>query len=224
MSEENVSIEDVIMALRKRVKLIIIIPLAAVILAGIMLNATAKVEYQSSTKVFVGNSKTDTGDEKFDFSSVEMYQKLMKTYIEIAKNPDLIEEAIDNNGLDVSVEEVVSKIEVEQIMDTQVLQIGYQSANKTLTPIVLNAVVENFIKESEELIANGDLQIIESVKQEPALVTTNVKKNVFMIGGIFFLASVGIALLLGYIDNSIKKKEELEKIINLPVLGVIPAE
>lgn len=224
MNEENVSIEDVIMALKKRIKFIIIVPLVAVILAGIVMNLTAKVKYQSSAKIFVGNSVTNTDGAKFDYSSVEMYQKLMKTYIEIAANPDLIKQSIEDRGLDVDPAEVVSGITIDQIVDTQVLQISYESSNRILTPIVLDTIVENFTKKASEFIPNGSLQVMESVKEEPAVIMTNVKKNVIMVGLIFFLISTGIALLLGYMDNSIKKKEELENITKLPVLGVIPVE
>lgn len=224
MNEENVSIEDVIMALKKRIKFIIILPLVAVILAGIVMNLTAKVKYQSSAKIFVGNSVTNTDGAKFDYSSVEMYQKLMKTYIEIAANPDLIKQSIEDRGLDVDPAEVVSGITIDQIVDTQVLQISYESSNRILTPIVLDTIVENFTKKASEFIPNGSLQVMESVKEEPAVIMTNVKKNVIMVGLIFFLISTGIALLLGYMDNSIKKKEELENITKLPVLGVIPVE
>ena len=181
MNEENVSIEDVIMALKKRIKFIIILPLVAVILAGIVMNLTAKVKYQSSAKIFVGNSVTNTDGAKFDYSSVEMYQKLMKTYIEIAANPDLIKQSIEDRGLDVDPAEVVSGITIDQIVDTQVLQISYESSNRILTPIVLDTIVENFTKKASEFIPNGSLQVMESVKEEPAVIMTNVKKNVIMV-------------------------------------------
>lgn len=224
MNEENISIEDVIMVLKKRVKLIITVPLIAVILAGIAMSITSKVYYQSSAKIFVGNSTTNSEGARFDFSSVEMYQKLMKTYIEIAANPDLIKEAVEDRGLDINPEEAVKGMSIEQVIDTQVLQVTYQSSNKTLTPIVLDAIVENFTKKASEFIPNGSLQVMESVKEEPAMIETNVKKNLLMVGLMFLFISIGISLLLGYIDNSIKKKEDLENILKLPVLGVIPVE
>lgn len=224
MNEENISIEDVIMVLKKRIKLIIILPLIAVALTGIIINMTSKVLYQSSAKIFIGNSITNSEGGKLDYSSVEMYQKLMKTYIEIASNQDLIKEAIEDRGLDIDPMDAVKGINIEQVIDTQVLQISYQSSSKTLTPIVLDAVVQNFTKKASEFIPNGSLQVMESVKEEPAIIMTNVKKNLIMVGLMFFLFSIGIALLLGYMDNSIKKKEDLEKITNLPVLGVIPLE
>lgn len=224
MGEENVSIEDVIMALKKRIKFIIIVPLIAVIFAGMALKLTSKVTYHSTAKIFVGNSIMNSEDGKFDYSSVEMYQKLMKTYIEIANNSDLIEQAINDRGLDVDLAEVIPGITVEQVIDTQVLQISYSSSNKILTPIVLDAIVNNFTKRAAEFIPNGNLQVMESVKEEPQIIVPNIKKNVLMVGTIFFLVSIGIALLLGYMDTSIKKKEELENLTKLPVLGVIPAE
>ncbi len=40
----------------------------------------------------------------------------------------------------------------------------------------------------------------------------------FVVG---LMASVGLAFLLEYLDNTFKKEEDIEKFLGLPVLGVI---
>lgn len=41
----------------------------------------------------------------------------------------------------------------------------------------------------------------------------------FFIG---LMVSVGIAFLLEYLDNTVKTQEDVEKLIGVPVIGIIP--
>jgi capsular polysaccharide biosynthesis protein len=36
------------------------------------------------------------------------------------------------------------------------------------------------------------------------------------------MASVGLVFLLEYLDNTVKSSEDIEKLLGIPVLGVIP--
>ena len=49
------------------------------------------------------------------------------------------------------------------------------------------------------------------------------KKKVILVGVIAGLViALGVIFILDYLDNSIKNKKELEKILPIPVIGEIP--
>ena len=49
-----------------------------------------------------------------------------------------------------------------------------------------------------------------------------MKLNIAIAGVLGIFVGVGLAFLMAFIDNTVKTKEDVEKILELPVLGQIP--
>jgi len=87
---------------------------------------------------------------------------------------------------------------------------------------LVNAVTTQFIKTSTDLIPNGNVKIIESVKMPENPVSPNKKMNIAIAFLLGLMISVGFAFLLEFMDNTFKTKEQLEQILGVPVIGAIP--
>lgn len=219
-NEEIIKIQDIVDILLKRWKMILSITLLATVTAGIISFFVIAPKYEAGTKVFIG--KEDTKDQNYNSNDVQMYQKLLKTYAEVIMTNDLVEKAIEKDNLNITSEEVLGSLTVTPRADTQILEIKYINTDKTLAKNLVDSVTSEFITYSIELIPNGNVKIIESVKlpEEPA--SPNKKLNVaiaFMLG---LMVSVGLAFLLEFMDNTFKTKEQLEQILGVPVIGAIP--
>ena len=71
-----------------------------------------------------------------------------------------------------------------------------------------------------EYIVNSNIEILDYPKSRTIM--TN-KKKVILVGVIAGLViALGVIFILDYLDNSIKNKKELEKILPIPVIGEIP--
>ncbi len=100
----------------------------------------------------------------------------------------------------------------------------YRAERERLTEDKRSAVRE------QELLAALTFQMSDAVRiigraSEPdvaAPVSPNKAMN-FTLGGLLaLLAGVGVVFLLDYLDDTIRTKDELEKITDVPLLGVIP--
>ena len=72
------------------------------------------------------------------------------------------------------------------------------------------------------MIPNGNIQIIQKAEEPKNPVAPNKMMNIaigFLLG---LMISIGIAFLQEYLDNTFKKSDELEEVLDLPILGVIP--
>ena len=220
MNEEIIRIEDIFNILRKRWKMIISITLLATLIAAIVSFFIIAPKYEASTKVFIG--KENTKDQNYNSSDIQMYQQLLKTYSEVIKTNDLVEKAIDTANLDITSEEVLKNLTVTPSANTQILEIKYISKDKILSKNVLDSVTTQFIKSSKDLIPNGNVKIIESVKIPESPASPNKKMNIAIAFLIGLMISVGLAFLLEFMDNTFKTKEQLEQILGIPVIGTIP--
>ena len=126
------------------------------------------------------------------------------------------------DNLNLKSEDILECLTVTPRADTQILEINYISTDKVLARDVVNSVTNEFIKSSTELIPNGNVKIIESVKIPENPVSPNKKMNIgiaFLLG---LMISIGLSFLLEFVDNTFKTKEQMEEILGLPVLGAIP--
>ncbi|MDU7241728.1 Wzz/FepE/Etk N-terminal domain-containing protein [Clostridium sp.] len=220
MEEQVIRLDELFEALKKRWLMIVSITLIATIISAALSFFVIKPQYEASTKVFIGKDENDT--QGYNQNDVVMYQKLMKTYSETIKTRDLVSRALDKTSFDLESENVLKNLTVASVTDTQILQIKYISNNPEEAVDVIKEISNEFIKISKELVTNGNIKIIEEVKFPENPVSPNKKMNIAIAFLLGLIVSVGLAFLLEFLDNTFKTKEQLERELDIPVIGIIP--
>lgn len=220
MEEQVISLSEIFDALKKRWIMIVAITLAATIVSGVITFFVIDPVYETSTKVFVGKEEND--EAAYNTNDIQMYQKLLQTYAQTIKTKDLVSRAISSLSYDLEASNVVGALTVNPITDTQILQIKYQSKDPQEAKDVLKSVTDEFIVTAKELVPNGNVRVIEEVELPENPVSPNKKMNIAIAFLLGLMVSVGIVFLLEYLDNTYKNKEQLEKDLEIPVLGAIP--
>lgn len=220
MEEQVISISEIIDAVKKRWKIIALTTVLATLVSGIFSFFVISPTYEASTKIFIGKEGAES--EGYNSSDVSMYQNLIKTYSELIKTKDLVNKAIDNSEYDLSVNSVLNGITVNTLTGTQILQISYQSKSPSIAKNILESITNEFITKAEELVPNGNVKILESVELPKNPVAPNKTMNIAIAFILGMMVGFGIVFLLEYLDNTYKNKEQLEKDLDIPVLGVIP--
>lgn len=220
MEEQVISISEIIDAVKKRWKIIALTTVLATVVSGIFSFFVISPTYEASTKIFIGKEGAES--EGYNSSDVSMYQNLIKTYSELIKTKDLVNKAIDNSQYDLSVNSVLNGITVNTLTGTQILQISYQSKSPSIAKNMLESITNEFITKAEELVPNGNVKILESVELPKNPVAPNKTMNIAIAFILGMMVGFGIVFLLEYLDNTYKNKEQLEKDLDIPVLGVIP--
>ena len=220
MEEQVISISEIIDAVKKRWKIIVLTTVLATVVSGIFSFFVISPTYEASTKIFIGKEGAES--EGYNSSDVSMYQNLIKTYSELIKTKDLVNKAINNSQYDLSVNNVLNGITVNTLTGTQILQISYQSKSPSIAKNILESITNEFITKAEELVPNGNVKILESVELPKNPVAPNKTMNIAIAFILGMMVGFGIVFLLEYLDNTYKNKEQLEKDLDIPVLGVIP--
>ena len=221
MEEQVISISEIFEALKKRWILIVSITLVAALISGVLSFFVIKPTYETSTKVFIG--KEESNVEGYNTNDIQMYQKLLQTYAETIKTNEVIQAAIKNTNTNLTVEEVKKSLTVTPISDTQILQIKYQNKNPQVAKRILGNITDEFIILAKELVPNGNVRVIEAVQLPENPVAPNKKMNIAIAFLLGLMVSIGLVFLLEYIDNTFKSKENLEKELGIPVIGLIPS-
>ena len=222
MEEQVISISEIFEALKKRWILIVSITLVATLISGVLSFFVIKPTYETSTKVFIG--KEESNVEGYNTNDIQMYQKLLQTYAETIKTNEVVQAAINStNNTDLTVPAVKGALTVTPVSDTQILQIKYQNKNPQVAKRILGNITDEFIILAKELVPNGNVRVIEAVQLPENPVAPNKKMNIAIAFLLGLMVSVGLVFLLEYIDNTFKSKENLEKELGIPVIGLIPS-
>ena len=221
MEEQVISISEIFEALKKRWILIVSITLVATLISGILSFFVIKPTYETSTKVFIG--KEESNQEGYNTNDIQMYQKLLQTYAETIKTNEVVQAAINStNNTDLTVPAVKGALTVTPVSDTQILQIKYQNKNPEVAKEILEGITNEFVILAKELVPNGNVRVIEAVQLPENPVAPNKKMNVAIAFLLGLMVSVGLVFLIEYLDNTFKSKENLERELDIPVLGIIP--
>lgn len=221
MEEQVISISEIFEALKKRWILIVSITLVATLISGVLSFFVIKPTYETSTKVFIG--KEESNQEGYNTNDIQMYQKLLQTYAETIKTNEVVQAAINStNNTDLTVPAVKGALTVTPVSDTQILQIKYQNKSPKVAKEILEGITNEFVILAKELVPNGNVRVIEAVQLPENPVAPNKKMNVAIAFLLGLMVSVGLVFLIEYLDNTFKSKEELERELDIPVVGIIP--
>ena len=146
----------------------------------------------------------------------------MKTYTATIKTKDLVEKALGSSNSEVNIKNVLENLTVTSLTDTQILEIKYESIDPIEAKTIIEEITDEFIETSKKLVPNGNIQIIESVEMPEKPVSPNKKMNIAIAFALGLMVGVGLALLLEFLDNTFKTKEQVERELEIPVLGTIP--
>lgn len=180
-----------------------------------------KPKYEASTKFFIGKEDGE-GNQDYSANDIIMYQTLMKTYSEIIRTPDILLSSIEKSKIDSSVEDAQNKLTVIAIADTQILEVKYRSLNPNDARNFINNLTSEFIKVSKEIVPNGNVKVVQKVRLPEKPVSPNKKINVVIGALAGIVLGIAAAFLIERFDNTIKSKEELEKELDVPIIGSIP--
>ncbi len=220
MEEQVIRLDELFEALKKRWLMIVTVTLIATIISAALSFFVIKPKYEASTKVFIGKDEGD--NQAYNQNDVLMYQKLMKTYSEAIKTKDLVSRSLQGTSLELKPQDVLANLTVSPVSDTQILQIKYKSNNPQEAKVVIQELTNEFIKTSKELVPNGNIKTIEEVQLPEKPVSPNKKMNIAIAFLLGLMVSVGLAFLLEFLDNTFKSKDQLERELEIPVIGVIP--
>ncbi|MGV2641260.1 capsular biosynthesis protein [Clostridium perfringens] len=224
MEENTISLQEIAYALKKRWKLIALITIAATLVSAILSFFVITPQYEAKAKLFIGKQETQENNA-YNNSDVMMYQQLMKTYAELVKTSDLVTKAIKSANLDYNQNEIkgiLNNLTATPSADTQILDLSFKGGNPKEVLKVTEAITNEFISESKELIPNGNVQVIQKPQLPEHPVSPNKELNILIAFVLGLIIGVGVVLLLEYLDNTFKSREELEKTLELPIIGTIP--
>ncbi|CAH2716762.1 putative capsular polysaccharide biosynthesis protein YwqC [Neobacillus rhizosphaerae] len=219
--EETISLKELFETLKKRLLLIVSITLIAAIVSGIVSYFFLTPIYQASTQILVNQAKNDQG--QYNYNEVQTNLQLINTYNVIIKSPAILDKVIEELDMNMTTAKLNEKITVASEKDSQVVNVSVQDPNSKVAAQIANKTAEIFQKEISSIMNVDNVSILAKadVSENPSPIKPRPLLNVAIAIVVGLMAGVGIAFLLEYFDNTVKNEQDVEKILGLPILGII---
>lgn len=219
--EETISLKELLATLRKRILLILSLTFVAVLTSGILSFYFLTPIYQTSTQLLVNQAKNE--QPVYNPGEIQTNLQLINTYNVIIKSPAILDLVIDELDLDMTTDQLNSKITVGSQTDSQVLAITVQDPDPKLAADIANTTATVFKKQITEIMNVNNVSILAKaeVKENMSPIKPQPLLNIAIALVVGLMAGVGLAFLLEYFDNSIKDEQDIERHLELPILGII---
>ncbi|WOD63554.1 Wzz/FepE/Etk N-terminal domain-containing protein [Niallia taxi] len=219
--EETISLKELFQTLKKRIALIISITLIAMIISGVVSYFVITPEYKSSTQILVNQAKDD--QTVYNYNEVQTNIQLINTYSVILKSAAILNEVKTELALDSSVSELNEKISVESAQNSQIMTVSVTDPDPAVALDIANKTAEVFEKEIKKIMKVDNVSVLplanDQENQSP--ISPNPPLNIAIAAIVGLMIGVGLAFLLEFLDSTVKTEQDIEKLLNLPVLGAI---
>lgn len=223
-SEFVLSFGDFLRVVRSRVWFILTVVLVSLLLAGLLILLQPPT-YEASIRILIGQEQGSSTSGNLG-GDVQGLQDLTQTMVEAVGSRPLAEAVIGRLSLNTTPEDFLEKhLNVEQVSETQFIQVYYRSSDPETARQAADAVGEEF---SERVAgASPSANDVTATIWEPAIIPEDPVSPdpvLYGVGALFagLLLGVGLAFLLEYLDRGWKSPEEVERVSGVPTFGTVP--
>lgn len=220
--EETIDLREYLAIIKKKAWIIAAITAVTTFVSAFLSFFVLSPVYEAKTTLIVNtdqkNDDTITGDE---FS---VTQRLAVTYGEIIKSRTVLEPVIEKLGLDISYESLSKMVTVSPVKDTQIINISVQDTNPLKAKDIANSIPEVFTKEVKRITKANSVEVIDKAVEPLSPIKPNKLMNVLIAFVLGIMIGLFVVFLIEYMDNKMKTPQDVEKHLDLPILGVIPKE
>lgn len=224
MKKQNNQVEvDVLSLMRtvwKRKFLVVFFALLTAILALGYSLYVATPMYQSTTRIYVVSRQQD--NPGLTNQDLQAGTYLVKDYKEIILSQDVMSRVVSELGLDMTTTQLATKIDVTVPADTRIVSISVQDESAEEAARIVNGVRQAAADKIIEVTKVSDVTTLEEGQVNSQPVSPNIRRNVllgFVAGGALMVV---IVLVAEIVDDRVKKPEDVEEMMGLTLLGVVP--
>lgn len=224
MKEQNTMEIDVFQLLNTLWKRKLIIALVAIVTGTVAFAYSkfiVKPEYTSTTRIYVVNR--NQGDKPgLTNQDLQAGSYLVKDYREIILSQDVLEKVVTDLKLNMSTKVLASKVQVTVPVDTRIVSISVKDKQPEEASRIANSLREVAAQKIINVTRVSDVTTLEEARPATSPSSPNIRRNTLVgfLGGLGVV--VVVVLLIELLDVRVKRPEDIEDVMQIPLLGVIP--
>ena len=215
---------DLVQMLKVLWKRKLIIALAAIISGAIAFGYSSfviKPEFTSTTRIYVVNR--NQGDKPgLTNQDLQAGSYLVKDYREIILSQDVLEKVVADQKLNIDAKTLARKVQVTVPADTRIVSISVRDSLPEEASRIANALREVASQKIIAVTRVSDVTTLEEARPALSPSSPNIRRNTILGFGVGAGLVIIVVLLIELLDDRVKRPEDIEEVMQLSLLGVIP--
>jgi len=217
----EIDVFQLVKVLWKRKFLIVLTAIIAGLVAFAYSSFVIKPQYTSTTRIYVVN-RNQADKPGLTNQDLQAGAYLVKDYREIILSQDVLEKVVADQNLTMDAKTLGKKVSVTVPADTRIVSISVRDGNPEEASRIANALREVAAQKIISVTRVSDVTTLEEARPATSPSSPNIRRNTMMatIAGVGFVTV--IVLLVELLDDRVKRPEDIEEVMHLSLLGVIP--
>lgn len=226
--DEEVDVEidlmELLVALLDNIWIVILTTLAGFVLVYLFTTLFVTPMYDSTTKIYVLN-RQDDNSSTINYSELQTSTQLTKDYMELVTTRPVIENVISELALeDVTYEELVEDVSVSTATDGRIISITATADSPLLAKEIADSIRETVATQIVDIMGVEAVNVVEEANLPTVKSKPQTMKNSIIGALVGFVLAAGVIIIQTITNDSIKSSDDVERYLNLSVLGQIPLE
>ena len=217
----EIDVFQLVKVLWKRKFLIVLTAIIAGLAAFAYSSFVIKPQYTSTTRIYVVN-RNQADKPGLTNQDLQAGAYLVKDYREIILSQDVLEKVVADQNLTMDAKTLGKKVSVTVPADTRIVSISVRDGKPEEASRIANALREAAAQKIISVTRVSDVTTLEEARPATSPSSPNIRRNTMMatIAGVGFVTV--IVLLVELLDDRVKRPEDIEEVMHLSLLGVIP--
>ena len=224
MKEQDIIEINVIQLLKGLWKKKLLVLLVAIIVGTASFaysSFVVKPEYRSTTRIYVINRPQ--GDKPgLTNQDLQAGSYLVKDYREIILSQDVLEKVVSDLSLTIDAKTLAKKVQVTVPADTRIVSISVSDHKPDEASRIANALREVAAQKIIAVTRVSDVTTLEEARPATGPSSPNIRRNTLMGIGAGAGLVIVVVLLVELLDDRVKRPEDIEDVMKISLLGVIP--
>ncbi len=216
--EMEIDLREVFFALKKRALIILAALVAGALIAGVYTKLLVTPMYSSTATMLVLSKDTTLTS----IADLQLGTQLTNDYSVLITSRPVLEEVIDNLGLDMGYGSLKGAITLNNPSNTRILEITVQNSDPELARDMVNELAHtasDYIGDKMEVIPP---KVIEEGEVSTSQISPNTKKNIMLGALAGAVLAAGVVVLMSVLDDSIRSEDDIENFLGMPTLASVP--
>ena len=217
----DIDVFQLVKVLWKRKFLIALVALVAGLAAFAYSSFVIKPQYASTTRIYVVN-RNQADKPGLTNQDLQAGSYLVKDYREIILSQDVLEKVVADQNLTIDAKTLGKKVSVTVPADTRIVSISVRDGKPEEASRIANALREVAAQKIISVTRVSDVTTLEEARPATSPSSPNIRRNTMMatIAGVGIV--IVIVLLVELLDDRVKRPEDIEEVMHISLLGVIP--
>ena len=219
--DKDMSLNEFYLLLRKKRILLITVFLSFVLITGVISYFFLTPKYEATTQLLI--NQKEKSSNRLETQDIQSNLQIINTYNVIIKSPVILDKVIENLSLLTTSDLLAEEISVTNEQNSQVLNISVEHEKLKTAVATANMTADVFQEEIKKIMSIDNVTVLSPALEKKSVkpIKPNLPLNLIISSILGVVFGVGLAYFLYLINTTVKTEEDIEELIDYPLLGIV---